>query len=121
MTLNSYTHQPYCELPECFAGWMARDKAASGEIYEPKTVVDRVDLTADSTIAIPLIIEIVERIDERYQYGVGLNATIACDNITGDVIEKWIEEFYARGEVVRKGEKFIVTKEMLDKWNYYKK
>lgn len=60
MTLNSYTNQPYCELPECFAGWMARDKAASGEIYEPKTVVDRVDLTADSTIAIPLIIDIVE-------------------------------------------------------------
>lgn len=60
MTLNSYTNQPYCDLPECFAGWMARNKAASGEIYEPKTVVDRVDLTADSRIAIPLIIDIVE-------------------------------------------------------------
>lgn len=60
MTLNSYTNQPYCDLPECFAGWMARQEAASGEIYEPKTVVDRIDLTADSRIAIPLIIDVVE-------------------------------------------------------------
>src|SRR5262249_5334529 len=24
MSLNSFTAQPYCDLPECFAGWMAR-------------------------------------------------------------------------------------------------
>lgn len=76
---------------------------------------------AEREIGIGGEIEIVEKMDERYQYGVGLNATIACDNITGDVIEKWIEGFYARGEVLRTGEKFIVTKEMLDKWNYYRK
>lgn len=61
MNLNSYTNQPYCDLPECFAGWMSRSKAKSGEIYEPKTVADRVDLTADARIAIPLIIDVVER------------------------------------------------------------
>ncbi len=61
MTLNSYTQQPYCELPECFAGWMAREKADSGEIYEPKTVQDRLDVTADTRIAIPLIIDALER------------------------------------------------------------
>ena len=55
MTLTSYTHQPYCELPECFAGWMARKKVESGEIYEPKTVI-----TADTRIAIPLIIDVAE-------------------------------------------------------------
>lgn len=60
MTLNSYTNQPYCDLPECFAGWMAREVADSGEIFEPKTVVDRIDLTADSRIAIPMVIDIVE-------------------------------------------------------------
>ncbi len=60
MTLTSYTHQPYCDLPECFAGWMAREIASSGEIYEPKTVQDRLDITADTKIAIPLILDIVE-------------------------------------------------------------
>jgi len=58
MTLNSYTQQPFCDLPECFAGWMARQEPESGEIYEPKTVQDRLDLTADTQIAIPLIIDI---------------------------------------------------------------
>ena len=29
MSLNSFTQQPYCDLPECFAGWMARERAPS--------------------------------------------------------------------------------------------
>ncbi len=35
MSLNSFTEQPYCDLPECFAGWMSRKHANSGEIFEP--------------------------------------------------------------------------------------
>jgi len=61
MILNSYTQQPYSELPECFAGWMARQRAESGEIYDPKTVKDRLDLTAETRIAIPLIIDVETR------------------------------------------------------------
>jgi len=26
MSLNSSTRQPYFDLPECFAGWMARER-----------------------------------------------------------------------------------------------
>ena len=59
MSLNSYTGQPFVSLPECFAGWMARQKPGSGEIYEPKTVLDRLDLTADTRIALPLVIDVV--------------------------------------------------------------
>jgi len=61
MTLHSFTQQPYCDLPECFAGWMSREKAGSGEIYDPRTVQDRVDITADTRQAIPLIIDALER------------------------------------------------------------
>lgn len=61
MTLHSYSHQPFVDLPECFAGWMARDKAGSGAIYEPSTVQDRVDITADTRIALPLVIDIADR------------------------------------------------------------
>jgi hypothetical protein len=59
MTLTSYTQQPYRELPECFAGWMARQHANSGEIYEPATVQDRLDITADTRIALPLVIDLL--------------------------------------------------------------
>jgi hypothetical protein len=61
MSLNSYTQQPYCDLPECFAGWMARDEPRSGEVFEARTVVDKVDLTSDTTVSIPVIIDVVDR------------------------------------------------------------
>ncbi|RAP75584.1 cytoplasmic protein [Paenibacillus montanisoli] len=60
-SLNSYSEQPYCSLPECFAGWMMREHPASGRIFEPRTVVDKIDLAADTTIAIPVIIDLAER------------------------------------------------------------
>jgi hypothetical protein len=61
MTLNSFTSQPFCDLPECFAGWMARQHAQSGEVFEPKTVQDRLDVTANTQIAVPLVIDVMER------------------------------------------------------------
>jgi hypothetical protein len=61
VVLNSYTTQSYVELPECFAGWMARSAPNSGEIYEPRTVQDRLDLTADTTIAMPVLFDLVDR------------------------------------------------------------
>jgi stress response protein SCP2 len=61
MSVNSYTNQPYCDLPYCFAGFMVRQFANSGEIYEPLTVENKFDLTANSRVAIPLIIDLYER------------------------------------------------------------
>lgn len=61
MSLNSFTKQPYSSLPECFAGWMSRTHPDSGEVYEPLTVRDRVDITANTRIAIPLIIDVEKR------------------------------------------------------------
>jgi hypothetical protein len=61
MSLTSYTRQPYCDLPECFAGWMARIEPNSGEVFEARSVQDRLDLTADTRIALPLVIDLVDR------------------------------------------------------------
>lgn len=60
MSLNSFTQQPYCDLPECFAGWMPRTHADSGEIFEPKTVADKIDLASDTRICLPLIVDLHE-------------------------------------------------------------
>lgn len=59
MSLSSFTEQPYCDLPECFAGWMARREPNSGDIYEPATVVDRFDLASDATFCLPVMFDIV--------------------------------------------------------------
>ena len=49
---HSYTGQPFTDIPECFAGWMERDQAQRGEVFEPKTVVNRVDLTSSSNTVV---------------------------------------------------------------------
>jgi hypothetical protein len=61
MSVNAFTNQPYCDLPYCFAGFMVRQFANSGEIYEPLTVENKFDLTANTRVAIPLIIDLYER------------------------------------------------------------
>lgn len=61
MSVNSFTNQPYCDLPICFAGFMVRQYANSGEIYDPMTVENKFDLTANTKVAIPIIIDLYER------------------------------------------------------------
>lgn len=61
MCLNSFTRQPYCDLPECFAGWMARESPQSGEVFEARTVQDKIDLASGTTVSIPVIMDLEER------------------------------------------------------------
>lgn len=61
MSLNSFTEQPYCDLPECFAGWMSRQRPNSGEVFEPKTVVDRVDVASNTRICLPALFDLAQR------------------------------------------------------------
>jgi len=60
MMVNSYTKQPYCDLPECFVGFMPRQHPNSGEIYDPKTVFNRIDLASDSKQVMPMVIDLQE-------------------------------------------------------------
>ena len=61
MTLHNYSGQAYAELPECFAGFMERPNGHTGEIYDPRTVTNKVDLTAKSTGATPFIFDLMSR------------------------------------------------------------
>jgi hypothetical protein len=61
MVVTSYTRQPFAKLPECFAGTMMRAHPNSGEIYDPRTVLDKIDITSGSTMALPLLIDVVTR------------------------------------------------------------
>lgn len=57
----SYTGQKFCELPECFMGFMERDRLNSGEIYEPKTVQNKIDITSNSQIVLPILFDVQKR------------------------------------------------------------
>jgi hypothetical protein len=57
----SFTRQKFSEMPNCRFGWMEREDVNSGEIFEPKTVEMKIDLTSESDVAIPVIFDCVER------------------------------------------------------------
>src|SRR5271157_1220494 len=61
MMVNSYTGQAFNTVPECYAGWMLRDKPQSGEVFEAKTVLDKIDVTSESAQVMPLIIDCLSR------------------------------------------------------------
>jgi stress response protein SCP2 len=60
-TVHSFTGQKFSDVPECFAGFMLRDKLQSGEVYDPRTVVDRADVTTEATSVVPMILDLVDR------------------------------------------------------------
>lgn len=57
----NYTGQKYSDMPHAMFGWMSRENVKSGEIYEPKTVEQKMDLTSQSTVCIPVIFDCVNR------------------------------------------------------------
>ena len=59
--IYSYTNQKYSDIPHAMFGWMSREDVNSGEIYEPKTVEQKMDLTSQSTVCIPAIFDCVNR------------------------------------------------------------
>lgn len=61
LNLYSFTEQNFSELDVCFSGFMERQSMKSGEIYEPSTVKQKFSLTSNSTIAIPMILDLQEK------------------------------------------------------------
>ncbi len=57
----SFTNQKFADMPHAMFGWMNREDIDSGEIYEPKTVEQKMDLTSQSTVCIPVIFDCVNR------------------------------------------------------------
>ncbi|PDW05119.1 TerD family protein [Candidatus Viridilinea mediisalina] len=57
--INAFTGQPFSTLPECYAGWMLRKEPQSGEVFEPQTVQQKIDVAANTRICIPVILDLV--------------------------------------------------------------
>lgn len=61
MNVNAFSSQPFCDLPECFAGFMMRSTPQSGEIFEARTVENKFDLSGRTRFCIPIIFDLQER------------------------------------------------------------
>jgi hypothetical protein len=61
MNVNSFTHQHFSKIPEVFAGWMLREEPQSGEVFDPRTVEQKIDVAADATAVMPMVLDVAER------------------------------------------------------------
>jgi stress response protein SCP2 len=61
MCVHNYTNQPFAKFDTAFAGWMSRDNLISGEVFEPRTVSHRYDLTSDSQYSLPVVFDLVNK------------------------------------------------------------
>jgi len=61
MNVLVYSGPTFEEHDVCFAGWMTRDKVESNEIFDPKTVAQKVDLRSATKNVIPVIFDLKER------------------------------------------------------------
>lgn len=61
MNVFVYSGPSFAEHKKVYAGWMTRSKPKSNEIYDPKTVEQKVDLTSNARNNIPVVFDLVER------------------------------------------------------------
>ena len=62
MTVHSFSRHRLSEVPECWAGAMARGAdPQSGEVFEASTVMQRLDLISPTFNATPFVIDLAER------------------------------------------------------------
>lgn len=58
MNVYVYSGPLFANHELVYAGWMMRDKPNSNEIFDPKTVVNKFDLTTPSKISIPVVFDL---------------------------------------------------------------
>lgn len=61
MSVNAFTNHLYKDVPECYAGWMERSHQMKGELFDPRTVQNKVDLTSESMAVIPAVFDVKSR------------------------------------------------------------
>ena len=59
--VHSFNGQKFSQLDNCMFGWMEREDCNSGEIFEPSTVEQKLNLTQSSEICVPVLFDCVKR------------------------------------------------------------
>lgn len=58
MNVLVYSGPNFSDHEICYAGWMLREKPESNEIYDPKTVEQKINVTSSSRRAIPVVFDL---------------------------------------------------------------
>lgn len=81
----SYTRQCFSCLPNASFGYMEREDVKSGEIFEPVTVRQRMDLVQESCVTIPMILDCATR--RMIWCDISLNLAACRRNLGGNNLE----------------------------------
>lgn len=61
MQVNVFSGPSFADHEICYAGWMTRDYPGSNEIYDPKTVQQKIDVTANARYNVPVLFDLETR------------------------------------------------------------
>jgi len=61
MNVLVYSGPTFAEHEECFAGWMMRSSPKSNEVFDAKTVEQKIDVRANSRNVVPVVFDLQER------------------------------------------------------------
>lgn len=59
--INVFTQQKFKDIPNLCTGWMMRQAPNTGEIYDPQTVANKVNIVSNSSINVPFILDVENR------------------------------------------------------------
>lgn len=94
-TISAYTGQKYCDLPECFAGWMERDNLDDGEIFDARLVQNKIDLASATTNIIPIVYDVRKNrmiwIDTSYGNSAICSNALNNSDAIGMVLQSWLK------------------------------
>lgn len=95
MSLSSYTGQKYCDLPECFAGWMEKSDLNEGEIFDARNVKNKIDLSSDTTNIIPIVYDVKNNrmiwIDTSYGNSAICTNAANTSDVISMILQAWIK------------------------------
>lgn len=82
VVINSFTNDYFCDMEDCFMGFMYRENAQSGEVFDARTVVNKTDITAKTTQVVSTIIDLEEM--AIYWADLPLTSTSSLNNINSN-------------------------------------
>jgi len=83
MTLILYAgSETFNSIETCYAGWMSREYPNSNELFDPKTVKQKIDVTSETSSTMVCLFDIIEKKMIWVDTMIGRNRTSSCgDNV----------------------------------------
>ena len=77
--VNSFTHQKFEDIPECFVGWMTMESTENQPLFDPMKVQNKINLCSSGQMLVACIIDVAEK--KIYWGDISVSEKNMCNNI----------------------------------------